>query len=135
MAATSAQELQAAAEEAQRQQTEFMAMLAHEQRNPLAPIRSSAALLGWIPSDEPLLRHVQAVIERQVIHMSRLVGDLLDVARSRTGKLQVELINTEMTTVRIVQSMCANRLSKSDSKYSMSNCRRMSCLCTATPCD
>lgn len=99
LAAISAQELQAAAEEAQRQQLEFMAMLAHELRNPLAPIRSSAALLGWIQSDEPLLRRVQAVIERQVVHMSRLVGDLLDVARMRTGKLRIEFVDTEMATV------------------------------------
>lgn len=99
LAAISAQELRTAAEEAQRQQLEFMAMLAHELRNPLAPIRTSAALLGWIQTDEPLVRRVQAVIERQVIHMSRLVGDLLDVARLRTGKLRVELIKTEMTTV------------------------------------
>ena len=99
LAAISAQELQVAAEEAQRQQLEFMAMLAHELRNPLAPIRTSAALLSWIQTDEPLLRRVQAVIERQVTHMSRLVGDLLDVARLRTGKLRIELGDTDIAAI------------------------------------
>ncbi|MEO8160267.1 MAG: HAMP domain-containing sensor histidine kinase [Arenimonas sp.] len=90
MAALTAQELQAAAEQAHRRQTEFLAVLAHELRNPLAPIRSAAQLLGRIRTDEPLLARVQAVIERQVAHISRLVGDLLDVSRISTGKLRLE---------------------------------------------
>jgi diguanylate cyclase (GGDEF)-like protein len=90
LAAISAQELQAAAEQAQRRQTEFLAVLAHELRNPLAPIRTAAALLGRVRTDEPLLLRVQTVIERQVAHMSRLLGDLLDVSRMNTGTLRLE---------------------------------------------
>lgn len=88
LAALGAQELQAAAEQAHRQQTHFLAVLAHELRNPLAPIRTAAALLPQVRSDE--LPRMQAIIERQVAHMSRLVGDLLDVSRVRTGKLRLE---------------------------------------------
>ena len=69
---------------------EFLAMLAHELRNPLAPIRSAAALLGR--RDEiatAAARHAVAVIERQVAHLARLVDDLLDVSRITHGKLQL----------------------------------------------
>jgi diguanylate cyclase len=90
LAALDAQALQAAAERAQRQQMEFLAVLAHELRNPLAPIRAAAATLGLAQTDEAVLPRMQAVIERQVTHMSRLVEDLIDVSRVSTGKLQVE---------------------------------------------
>lgn len=90
LAALSAQELQAAAESAQRRQTEFLGMLAHELRHPLAPIRNAAAILGRIPDGGPVLARTQAVIERQISNMSRMVGDLLDVSRVNTGKLRIE---------------------------------------------
>jgi len=90
LAAISAQELQAAAERAQRRQTEFMGVLAHELRHPLAPIRNAAAILGRIADGSPVLAKTQAVIERHVSHMSRMVGDLLDVSRVTTGKLRIE---------------------------------------------
>jgi diguanylate cyclase len=98
-AALSAQELQTAAEQARQQQTEFLARLAHELRNPLAPIRTAAALLGRARRDEQLLPQVQAIIERQVAHMSRLVGDLLDVSRVNTGKLRIERRVVEMAGI------------------------------------
>ena len=88
LAALTAQELQSVAEHAQRQQLEFLAVLAHELRSPLAPIRTAAVLLGRLPAAE--LPRVQAVIERQVVHLSRLVADLLDVSRVVTGKLRLE---------------------------------------------
>ncbi|MDQ3205689.1 MAG: ATP-binding protein [Pseudomonadota bacterium] len=96
LAALGAQDLQAAAEEAQRRQTEFLAVLAHELRNPLAPIRAAAALLGMIGDDETMLPQLQAVIERQVTHMSRLVGDLLDMSRVSTGKLRLECRSVDL---------------------------------------
>jgi diguanylate cyclase len=99
LAALSAQERQAVAEQAQRRQTEFLAMLAHELRNPLAPIRTAAALLGKLHPQEPMLPRVQAIIERQVAHMTRLVGDLLDVSRVNTGKLRLERCAVEMIEV------------------------------------
>ena len=99
LAALSAQELQSAAEQAHRQQNEFLAVLAHELRNPLTPIRTAAALLGRVRTDEPLLLRLQGVIERQVVHMSRLVGDLLDVSRVNTGKLRLDREVVDMTHV------------------------------------
>ncbi|HEX7440183.1 MAG TPA: diguanylate cyclase, partial [Caldimonas sp.] len=90
MAALSAQALQAAAEQAQRRQTELLAVVAHELRNPLAPIRNAASLLGRVGTDEPMLPRLQGIIERQVAHLSRLVSDLLDVSRASTGKLRIE---------------------------------------------
>ena len=96
LAALTAQELQAAAEHAQARQMEVLAVVAHELRTPLAPIRSAAALLGRGRADEPLLHRVQGVIERQVTHMARLVGDLLDVSRAQTGKFDLKRQTVDM---------------------------------------
>ncbi|MFM0322186.1 hybrid sensor histidine kinase/response regulator [Caballeronia glebae] len=74
--------------EADRRKDEFLAMLAHELRNPLAPIRNAVDLLD--PDREPSVQHfatVRAIIDRQVRHLSRLVDDLLDVARITQGKI------------------------------------------------
>jgi signal transduction histidine kinase len=97
LAAISAQELQMAAEQAQRRQTELMAVVAHELRNPLTPIRTAAALLNRVREED--IPGVQALIERQVMHMVRLVGDLLDVARVSTGKLRIESRPVDMAGV------------------------------------
>lgn len=99
LAAISAQELQAAAEQAQQRQTTFLAVLAHELRNPLTPISNAATLLGHIPSDGPLLPKVQKIIERQVRNMSRLVEDLLDVSRATAGKLSLQMEAVDLTTL------------------------------------
>lgn len=99
LAALNAQELQALAEQAQRKQTEFLAVVAHELGNPLAPIRTAAALLGLAGSNETLLARAQAIIERQVTHMARLVGDLLDVSRVKTGKLRLDCETIDMAGI------------------------------------
>lgn len=99
LSALDAGELKAAAELAQQRQTEFLAMLAHELRNPLAPIRTAAALLGRVAPDAMLLSRVQTVIERQVEHIARLVSDLLDVSRVTTGKLGLEFRVVEISAV------------------------------------
>jgi diguanylate cyclase len=90
LAALGAQNLQEAAEQAQRRQIEFLAVLAHELLKPLVSMQHAAALLHRARLDESLLPRIQAMIERQVAHMSRLVGDLLDVSRVNTGKLRLE---------------------------------------------
>ena len=99
LAALSAQELQAAAERAQRRQAEFLAVVAHELRNPLAPIRIAATLLGRVRTDGPLLPRAQAIIERQVEHMSHLINDLLDMARANIGKFKVDHQPVELSGV------------------------------------
>jgi PAS domain S-box-containing protein len=76
--------------EADRRKDEFLAMLAHELRNPLAPIRTSMALMRMRPTTDPLMSKCRDVIERQVTHMARLLDDLLDVSRFSRGKLTVQ---------------------------------------------
>jgi len=99
LAALDAQALQAAAEQAQRRQMEFLAVLAHELRNPMAPIRAAAATLGLVQTDVAVLPRMQAVIERQVTHMSRLVDDLVDVSRVSTGKLAIERRSVDLVGI------------------------------------
>ena len=78
-------------------QIEFLAFVAHELRNPLAPIRTAAALLTT-SSPEGLAR-AQGVIERQVDHLARMIDDLLDMARSVTGKLMLSRSRLELADV------------------------------------
>jgi PAS domain S-box-containing protein len=74
--------------EADRRKDEFLAMLAHELRNPLAPIRSSAeALRRLVPDIDARADRALRMIDRQVVHMTRLVDDLLDVSRISRGKI------------------------------------------------
>lgn len=76
--------------EADRRKDEFLAMLAHELRNPLAPIGTAAQLLA-ITSEQPeRVRHASRVIARQVGHMKALVDDLLDVSRVTRGLVEIE---------------------------------------------
>jgi signal transduction histidine kinase len=89
LAALSAQALEQAAVEALRRQTMAMALAAHELRNPLMPIRTVAVLLGQANHLDELPR-LSAIIERQVMHMSRVIDDLMDAARMATGKLHLD---------------------------------------------
>jgi PAS domain S-box-containing protein len=70
-----------ALEKAERQTNEFLAMLAHELRNPLAPIRNALHLLSKKPTEDPAELWVRDVLQRQTVQMARLVDDLLDVSR------------------------------------------------------
>jgi len=77
---------------------EFIATLAHELRNPLAPIRNAVAILGRKGSADPEVAWSQGVIERQIEHLSRLIDDLLDIERIARGKfvLHRELVPLEV---------------------------------------
>jgi PAS domain S-box-containing protein len=75
--------------EADRRKDEFLAMLAHELRNPLAPIRSAAEVLRRTQLDEHRLRRTSEVIARQADHMTSLVDDLLDVSRVTRGLVEL----------------------------------------------
>jgi PAS domain S-box-containing protein len=92
--------------EADRQKDRFLAMLAHELRNPLAPVRNAARLLGAEGPPDERTRWAAAVIERQVGQMTRLVEDLLDVARVRQGKVRLRPEPVEVRDVveRAVES-------------------------------
>ena len=75
--------------EADRRKDEFLAMLAHELRNPLAPIRNSSYILRHAPANGEQAHRAQEVIERQTQHLTRLVDDLLDVTRIVRGKIEL----------------------------------------------
>jgi PAS domain S-box-containing protein len=75
---------------ADRRKDEFLAMLAHELRNPLAPISAAAELLQIARLDEERVRRTSQVIGRQVRHMTSLVDDLLDVSRVTSGLVELE---------------------------------------------
>ncbi len=81
--------IEAALRVADRRKDEFLATLAHELRNPLAPIRNAAQILASPKLDETALQWSRQVIQRQVTHMAWLLDDLLDVARITQGKLEL----------------------------------------------
>ena len=85
------------AERANRSKDEFLAMLGHELRNPLAPILTALQLMSLRGGDR--LEHERKVIERQVKHMVRLVDDLLDVSRITRGKVNLEREPVEIASV------------------------------------
>jgi PAS domain S-box-containing protein len=85
-------------EESQRKD-EFLAMLAHELRNPLAPISTAAQMLKMAGMDEKRVQHASDVITRQVKHMTNLVDDLLDVSRITRGLVQLESENLDLKLV------------------------------------
>lgn len=85
-----AREKQYQVRETDRRKDEFLASLGHELRNPLAPIRTSMSVLNHLYPDQAPVRKVSDVIERQVTHLTRLVDDLLDVARINSGKIELQ---------------------------------------------
>lgn len=76
--------------EADRRKNEFLAMLAHELRNPLAPISAAAHLLSTTRHDEERVHRTSQIIARQVEHMTSLINDLLDVSRVTTGMVALD---------------------------------------------
>ncbi|MGV3572631.1 MAG: ATP-binding protein [Ramlibacter sp.] len=88
-----------ALEEADRRKDEFLATLAHELRNPLAPIRQAAVVARSAGGDDRRQGWALGVIERQVGHMALLLDDLLDVSRISRGKLELRLQPVELAAV------------------------------------
>jgi PAS domain S-box-containing protein len=84
------------AEHLSQMKDEFLAMLAHELRNPLAPLRSSVEILRRTAIDPAELEKARAIMERQITHMTRLVDDLLDISRISRGKLEMRLEKIEL---------------------------------------
>jgi PAS domain S-box-containing protein len=85
--------------EADRRKDEFLATLAHELRNPLAPIRNAARAIRLKAATDPQLQRAQEIIDRQVDHLSRLVDDLLDISRITHGKIELQLDLVPLHTV------------------------------------
>lgn len=99
LATLSAQASRDAGEVTNQRQNEFLAMLAHELRNPLAPISMASEMLARMPAPSTELLNLQAIINRQVLHLSRLLDDLLDGARINSGKITLLRRPTDLGTV------------------------------------
>ena len=99
IAALTAQQMEVQAEQAYSRQSKFLAMVAHELRNPLIPIQTAAGLLNRAIKDEPLMAQLQAAIKRQVALVARLVDDLLDGSRVSAGKFRLECSMVEMAGI------------------------------------
>ncbi|MGJ0514298.1 MAG: hybrid sensor histidine kinase/response regulator [Methylomicrobium sp.] len=101
-------QVKAALHEANQRKDEFLAMLAHELRNPLTPINNAAHILDSLKLEDPRLSWATGIIKRQVKHLTHLVDDLLDVSRIVRGKISlkkerldlVEVIKAVLETAR-----------------------------------
>lgn len=99
LATFGAQDSQKKAESVNHRQEEFLAMLAHELRNPLAPIAMAADLLGKIQTVHPMLPKLHGIISRQVSHMAHLVDDLLDASRVSTGNISLQKRSLQLSEI------------------------------------
>jgi len=90
---------QQALADADRRKDEFLATLAHELRNPLAPIRNMLEIMKRSDGDADLMDKARAIMERQLSHMVRLIDDLLDVSRISRGKLELKRERVELASV------------------------------------
>jgi signal transduction histidine kinase len=86
-------------EEMRVRQVRYLAMVAHESRNPLSPIRTAATLITRAGDDTTMLQRIQGVIARQVGSMARLVEDLLDGARVANAHFRIEFGNVDLVAV------------------------------------
>ena len=96
-----------ALEEADRRKNEFLAMLAHELRNPLAPIRNAMQVLNMRGTEADTVQWARGIVDRQVLHLTRLIDDLLDVSRITRGSvtLQRESLLLENLVARAVETI------------------------------
>ncbi len=96
-----------ALKEADRHKDEFLAMLAHELRNPLAPIHNAIELMRIKPLNDPQLNWARDVIARQLTSLTRLVDDLLDVSRITRGKINLtrQMVDVEALISRAVETV------------------------------
>jgi signal transduction histidine kinase len=90
---------EAALKEADRHKDEFLAVLAHELRNPLAPIRNAVEIMRRSALTDPQLSWSRDVVERQVKHLTRLVDDLLDVSRITRGNINLSREPVSVATI------------------------------------
>jgi len=102
----------ARAQRENRSKDEFLAMLAHELRNPLGAIQGAVHALGIIGHTDPMALRATGIIKRQVLHMARLVDDLLDVGRAVTGKIVLKrsLVNLAECVKSSVSTIASGNL-------------------------
>ncbi len=85
--------------ESDRRKDEFLAVLAHELRNPLAPIRNSVHVMQRLAIEDPQLQRMRDVLDRQTEQLSRLVDDLLDISRIGQGKIVLRKERLDLKTI------------------------------------
>jgi PAS domain S-box-containing protein len=90
---------------AERRQGQFLAMLSHELRNPLAPIANAASVLRTLESTNPILVRLREILERQVARMGHLIEELIDVTRAAQG--QISLVREQVSVESVVQAAVA----------------------------
>jgi two-component system, chemotaxis family, CheB/CheR fusion protein len=101
--------------EADRRKDEFLAMLGHELRNPLSPVRNAAEVLGMLHNEDPRLDWARRVIVRQVDYLTHLVDDLLDISRITRGAIKLRRESVDMAAaVRRALEAVADLLSPSN---------------------
>jgi PAS domain S-box-containing protein len=103
-----------ALKEAAQRKDEFLAMLAHELRNPLTPLRNALQILRVRGGDAEVVDRSREMMERQVVHLGRLVDDLLDVSRITTGKVQLK--QQRLDLVRLARQAVADHLATYEAK-------------------
>lgn len=86
-------------QEADHRKDEFLGMLAHELRNPLAPLRNAVHILDLVEPKDGTMEQARDVIDRQVTHMTRLVDDLLDATRIARGKILLRKEHCDITAI------------------------------------
>ena len=91
--------LRQAGQQVEQRNTEFLAMLSHELRNPLAPIRTAVVLLRRPALSETQIAWAREVIDRQLRHLSRIVDDLLDISRLTQGRVTLRKAPLKLTTI------------------------------------
>jgi PAS domain S-box-containing protein len=96
---TRRKEMEEALKESDRRKDEFLATLAHELRNPLAPIGNAVEILKRADADPDLRRRAREAIERQLTHLVRLVDDLLDVSRISRDKLELRKSRVDLNSI------------------------------------
>lgn len=96
---TEARRAEQALQEADQRKNQFLAVLSHELRNPLAPIRSSLYLLDRVDPMSDRAKHARVIIDRQVGVMTRLVDDLLDLGRISSGKIHLQLTSLRLADI------------------------------------
>ena len=104
--------------EADQRKDEFLAMLAHELRNPLAPIRTGLELIRVAGDTPDAVERVRSLMERQVGHMVRLIDDLLDVSRITSGRIQLRREPTPLSSL-VNNAVDANRAAISEKQIQL----------------
>ena len=118
--------------EADARKNEFLAMLGHELRNPLAPIRNAVKVMKQRGSDDPDLCWARDVVDHQVRQMAQLVDDLLEISRVTSGKVRLQKEAVDVATIVALRSKRAARYSNHTIIACRSPCPRKPSISTQT---